>query len=291
MSLNAKPEVLLRAATTADGSVCGQICYDAFSTLNAKHGFPCDFPGPEIAVAILSMMFSSSDFYCVVAESGGRIVGSNCLDQRSTIAGIGPITIDPSAQNLGVGRKLMQAVMDRAIARRAAGIRLVQAAFHNRSLSLYTSLGFDIREPLSCVQGTPRERTVPGCAVRPAQPTDLDACNALARRVHGFDRGTELAQAIQQGTAKVVERAGRITGYAGDLAFFSHATAESNLDMQALIASAESFGGSGILVPSRNSALLRWCLANGLHVVQPMTLMSIGLYNEPAGAWFSSVLF
>jgi len=26
-------------------------------------------------------------------------------------------------------------------------------------------------------------------------------------------------------------------------------------------------------------------------VVQPMTLMSIGLYNEPVGAWLPSVLF
>src|SRR5205814_5017580 len=107
----------------------------------------------------------------------------------------------------------------------------------------------------------------------------------------GFDRGTELAQAIQQSTAKVVERAGRITGYATSLAFFSHATAETNVDLQALIGSAESFGGPGILVPSRNAALLRWCLANGLHVVQPMTLMSMGLYNEPAGAWIPSILF
>jgi hypothetical protein len=109
--------------------------------------------------------------------------------------------------------------------------------------------------------------------------------------VHGFDRGTDLAQAIQQNTAAVVERGGRITGYATALAFFGHATAETNLDLQSLIASAESFGGAGILVPSRNSALLRWCLANGLRVVQPMTLMSIGLYNEPAGAWLPSVLF
>ncbi len=167
----------------------------------------------------------------------------------------------------------------------------MQAAYHNRSLSLYASLGFDVREPLSCVQGRPLERNVPGCAVRPTEPTDLNACNVLARKVHGFDRGTELAQAIRQTTAIVVERAGRITGYATALAFFGHATAETNLDMQSLIASAESFGGPGILLPSRNSALLRWCLANGLHVVQPMTLMSIGLYNEPVGAWLPSVLF
>jgi hypothetical protein len=100
-----------------------------------------------------------------------------------------------------------------------------------------------------------------------------------------------LAQAIQQATAQVVEREGCITGYVTDMAFFGHATAESNLDLQALIASVESFGGSGILVPTRNNALFRWCLSNGLRVIQPMTLMSAGLYSEPAGAWLPSVLF
>ncbi len=291
MSPKSQPEVVVRAARPDDGSVCGQICYEAFAKISSAHGFPCDFPGPEATTGLLSMMFSRSDFHCVVAEVEGRIVGSNCIDERSVIAGVGPITVDAGAQNLGVGRALMQAVMDRASARHAAGVRLVQAAYHNRSLSLYLSLGFDIREPLSCVQGRTLERTVPGCAVRTAQPGDLDACNALAGRVHGFDRGTELAQAIQQNTASVVERAGRITGYATNLAISGHATAETNMDLQSLIASAESFGGPGILVPSRNNALLRWCLSNGLRVVQPMTLMSKGLYNDPAGAWLPSILF
>jgi predicted N-acetyltransferase YhbS len=291
MPPKSQPEVIVRAATPDDSSHCGQICYDAFSRLSAKHSFPSDVPNAQTATGILCVLFSSPGFYCVVAESEGRIVGSNCLDERSLIAGIGPITVDPNAQNLGVGRTLMKVVMDRAQERHPAGMRLVQAAYHNRSLALYTTLGFDVREPLSCVQGRPLDRNVPGCVVRPAQPGDLEACNALSRRVHGFDRGTELADGIQQKTACVVERVGYITGYATALAFYGHATAESNLDMQALIASAESFGGPGILVPSRNSALLRWCFANGLRVVQPMTLMSIGLYNEPAGAWLPSVLF
>jgi GNAT superfamily N-acetyltransferase len=289
--LKGQPDVVVRTAVAEDSVVCGQICYAAFSTISAAHGFPCDFPGDEVTTGLLAMMFSSPDFYCVVAESDGRILGSNAQYERCVIRGIGPITIDPTAQNLRVGRKLMQAVIDRANQSGAAGIRLVQAAFHNRSLSLYTSLGFDIREPLSCMQGRTRERSIPGCVVRPAAPADQDACNALSRQVHGFDRGVELAQAIQQGTAGVVERGGRVTGYTTHLAFFGHSTAESNLDMQALISSAESFAGSGILVPSRNSGLLRWCLENGLRVVQPMTLMSTGLYNEPSGAWLPSVLF
>ncbi len=284
-------EVTIRPARPEDAAVCGQICFDAFSTINQMHGFPCDFPGPEAPIHVLSMMFSHPGFYAVVAEADGCIVGSNCLDERSSIAGVGPVTIDTQQQNRGVGRKLMQDVLNRASERGFAGVRLVQAAFHNRSLSLYISLGFDVREPLACMQGRTAQRSVPGCIVRPAQAIDLDACNALARQVHGFDRGRELADAFEQGTALVVERGGRITGYASSLSFFGHATAETNLDLQALMASADSFGGPGVLVPSRDSALFRWCLAQGLRVVQPMTLMSIGLYNQPAGAWLPSILF
>src|ERR1700686_5624867 len=136
MSPQPHPEVTVRAATPDDICACGQICYDAFSKLSAKHAFPSDVPDVQTATNILSPLFSSPGFYCVVAESEGRIVGSNCLDERSMIAGIGPITVDPGAQNLGVGHKLMKVVMERARERHPAGIRLVQAAYHTRSLAL-----------------------------------------------------------------------------------------------------------------------------------------------------------
>jgi predicted N-acetyltransferase YhbS len=279
--------VVVRTATAEDVQTCGQICYDAFTAINTAHGFPPDFPNSDVAAGLISSAFSAPGFYCVVAEIDGRIVGSNCLDERSIIHGIGPITIHPEVQNMGVGRALMQAVMKRG----APGVRLVQAAFHNRSLALYTTLGFDVREPLCCLQGRTVERSVPGCHVRPATQADEDAMNSLSRRVHGFDRAVELKEAIADGTALVVERGARVTGYTTHLAHSGHSTAETNLDIQALLASADSFAGSGILVPSRNSALLRWCLQNGLRVVQPMTLMSTGLYTEPAGAWLPSILF
>jgi len=127
--------------------------------------------------------------------------------------------------------------------------------------------------------------------VRAAQVSDLEACNQVASRVHGHHRGGELADAIQQGTATLVERQGRITGYASALAFFGHAVAETNPDLQAVIAAADGFSGPGILVPSRNAELFRWCMANGLRVVQPMTLMSLGLYNQPKGAFLPSVSY
>src|SRR5256714_14182184 len=100
------------------------------------------------------MMFSHPSFFCVVAEQNGKIIGSNCLDERTPIAGVGPITIDPGTQNRRVGRQLMQAVISRAMEQKFAGVRLVQAAYHNRSLSLYAKLGFIVREPLDCLQGS-----------------------------------------------------------------------------------------------------------------------------------------
>ena len=84
---------------------------------------------------------------------------------------------------------------------------------------------------------------------------------------------------------------GRITGYATEVGFLGHSVAESNEDLKALIGRAEAFTGPGFLLPTRNSDLMRWCLEKGLRVVIPMTLMSTGLYNEPAGAFLPSVIY
>ena len=285
--------LLIRKAIPADAEVCGKICFEAFGTLANHHNFPPDVPNVGVSIGLLSMMFSHPGFYCVVAEQGGKIIGSNCLDERTPIAGVGPITVDPATQNRAAGRQLMQAVMNRAAERKFAGIRLVQAAYHNRSLSLYAKLGFVVREPLSCMQGPSIQKTPPGYRVRAAQAEDLSACNDLCLRVHGHDRGGELNDAIQQGTAVVAEspRGRRVTAYASSLAFFGHAVGETNEDLQALIATATEFPGPGILVPTRNAALFRWCLESGLRVVQPMTLMTVGLYNEPTGAYLPAILF
>src|SRR5262252_8075750 len=184
--------VAIRRATPADAEVCGRIGFDAFTTLANKHNFPPDFPAPEHSVQVLSTMFSHPSFFCVVAEQDGRVIGSNCLDERTPIAGVGPITIDPAVQNKNVGRQLMQAVMVRATEQKFASIRLIQAAYHNRSLTLYAKLGFVVREPLACMQGPAIQKTPPGYRVRPANLSDLIACNDLCVRVHGHDRGGEL---------------------------------------------------------------------------------------------------
>jgi hypothetical protein len=88
----------------------------------------------------------------------------------------------------------------------------------------------------------------------------------------------------------VVEHDGRISGYATGLAFFAHAVGESNEDLKALIMAADAFDGPGILVPTTNTDLFRWCLERKLRVVQLMTLMTVGLYTSPQGAYLPSIL-
>ena len=283
--------VTLRPGNAADAQLCGAICYDAFKAVAEQHGFPPDFPLPEVATGLLAGLLAHPGFYSVVAEVDGKVVGSNFLDERSTVAGVGPVTVDPTVQNRAVGRQLMQDVLDRASQRRFPGVRLLQSTYHNRSLSLYTRLGFVAREPISTMQGTPLAVQVPGYSVRPATEHDLDACNEVCAKVHGHDRGGELLDAVRQSNATVVEHGGRIVGYATSVAFFGHAVGETNEALKALIGTAPSFGGPGFLVPTRNAELFRWCLDHGLRIVQPMTLMSMGFYNEPAGAFLPSVLY
>jgi predicted N-acetyltransferase YhbS len=281
----------VRRSKGSDAAAVGEICYRAFKAIADQHNFPPDFPSADAAIGLLTSLVNHPGFFDVTAEIDGRIVGSNFLDERNPISGLGPITVDPALQNDGAGRALMNAVMERSVERGFAGIRLVQAAYHPRSLALYLKLGFDTRELLACLQGPPIAKALPGFAVRPAIADDLPACNRLCFLVHGHERGGELTDAIAQGTARVVERTGRITGYATPIAFFGHAVAETNDDLKALIAAAESLPGPGVLVPTRNGQLIRWCLDEGLRIRQTMTLMSMGLYNEPDGAWLPSVLY
>ena len=283
--------VSLRPGRPMDAKVCGRICYEAFGAIAGQHNFPPDFPSVQVATDLMTMLLSHPRFFSVVAESGGEIVGSNFLDERSTVAGLGPITVDPAVQNRRIGRALMQAALDRATERRCPGVRLLQAAYHTRSLALYTRLGFHPRESIACMQGAPLRIVLPGYQVRRAVAADLEACNRVCAAVHGHDRGGEVLDAINQGTATVVEHGNRVTGYATDLAYFAHAAGETTRDLMALIGAATAFGGPGILVPVRDAVLLEWCLAHGLRIVHIMTLMTIGLYNEPAGAYLPSVLY
>lgn len=281
--------VRIREAVDADWESAGRICYEAFASLADEHGFPRDFPTVSAAAEPIRWLINHPRIYAVVAELDGRVVGSNFLDERGTISAIGPISVDPSAQDHRVGRLLMDAVLARAHAQQAPGVRLLQIAYHNRSLSLYAKLGMAVRGSFAAMHGSPIRETMPGYDVRPACADDAYAMNSLCLRVHGHARVGEVREAIESGSARVVERLGRITGYTTRINYFAHSVAETNDDMRALICEADDFGTPGFLVPLANSDLLRWCLDRGLRVFFVLNMMTIGLYQEPEGAYMPSV--
>ena len=282
---------IIRAGSQDDAPPAGSICYEAFKSIADQHRFPPDFPNRDVAIGLFNDLLSRADVHAVVAELDGRVVGSNFLWEEDSVAGVGPITVDPAVQNGRIGRRLMEAVIERADGRGIASVRLVQAAYHLRSLSLYAQLGFEVREPLAVMQGPALNLSIDGCHVRAATAADLAAADHLYRNIHGQARTRELRVAIEQRTAAVVERDGRLTGYTTGIGFFGHAVGETNEDLQAMIGSARSFAGPGFLLPSRNAELFRWCLKRGLRIVQPMTLMTMGPYEQPKAAFLPSVLY
>jgi predicted N-acetyltransferase YhbS len=281
--------ISVRRVRPEDAAEAGPILYKAFEAIFSHHRFPVPFPSPEEATLIAKSMVENPGFYSIVAELEGKIVGSNFMDERSPIRGVGPISVDPAAWDTGAGRELMQAVLDRAAEQGAAGIRLQQDSFHNRSFVLYTKLGFRARVSTAILQGPRIAAKIADREVRPAREEDLDACNRLCLTVHGHDRGGELADAVNLGRASIVERDGRVTGYTSGVEFLGHSVGEANEDLMALIAAAEAFAGPGFHVPTSNDDLIRWCCDHGLRMVNAMTLMSVGLYHDPQGAYLPSV--
>jgi predicted N-acetyltransferase YhbS len=287
--------IQLRPIEPGDRDEAARIVYEAFAGIHDHHRFERDFPTLEAAVRLTTNFIGHPSIHGVVAEIDGRVVGSNFMDERGPVRGVGPITVDPAAQARGVGRALMQAVLGRGAD--ALGIRLLQDSFNTGSLALYTSLGFEVAEPVALMKGRPRSSGVDGVEVRPLERGDLAECERLHRRVHGFERTAELEDALAApGLSPVVAlRDGRIVAYATTLTFFpaAHAAAETEADMAGLIAGGLSATGEvgSFLLPIRQAELFRWALGEGLRVVKPMTYMTLGRYERPKGAWIPSVLY
>jgi len=226
-------QVILREVEPRDADACARIVFEAFGAIHDYHRFRRDFPAVEAAAGLMGMWIPHPQVWGVVAELDGRVVGSNFLDERDPIRGVGPITIDSKAQNAGIGRELMGAVLERGSD--APGIRLVQDGFHMRSLSLYTSLGFDVTASCVLMEGVPRDEPPAGIEVRPVTEEDLDECEALCVKVHGIPRTGALRDSIGPFTSYAAVRDGRILAYASTLTFWpmAYGVAEDEESMKA----------------------------------------------------------
>lgn len=282
----------IRRATPADADACAGVIFRAFCGIADRHHFPRDFPDEHTVRGFTGMMAGHPKVFGVVAEEGGRIVGCNFLDQRDAVGGVGPMTVEPTYQSRGLGRRLMRAVVEHGSD--APSVRLVQDAYNVVSVSLYTSLGFDVKEPLALLKGRVNGKPSGASEGRPLVEADLPACAALCRKAHGFDRGNELRDALGHFSPYVLLREGRVVAYCSAPAFWplNHGIAETPQDLQDLLTLASTAVGEiSLLLPMRQSDLFRWCLSSGLRVIKLMTLMSMRKYSDPQVPWFPSVAY
>jgi predicted N-acetyltransferase YhbS len=286
-------QVVIRELTADDEFQCGRIIHSAFTGVAKAHGFRSHFPVLESALHLAEVFIQHPGIWGVAAEINGQFVGSIFLDERDTIFGAGPLTIDPAVQCRGIGRLLMQAMIERG--KDAKGIRLLSDTFCMLNIGLYTALGFNTQEQTMLIEGRPEAEVPSNVTIRPMKESDLDACDALCSKIHGFDRHNELADACKSLAPFVAEREGRIVAYASSVtvALLNHGVAETEDDMCALFAGACKMTGEpiGLLLPARQADLMRWCLGAGMRLIDPMTLMVMGEYQEPAGCYFPSVLY
>lgn len=279
----------LRPTTPDDVAELGRICYAAFKDISDRHGFPTDFPTVEFAQQVVGMLAQQEDVYGVAAVDGGGPKASNFINMWGDVAGIGPISVDLTAQGQGIGRMLMKDVIKHAEGNGYEMIRLVQDSFNMQSLALYATLGFDVKEPMAYLALA--NSAAPDVNVRPATATDLDAMDELCKSVYRISRKGECAALIQLGFPAVVLDRGHVAGYLIGTAI-GHGIAENDEDMLALLSS------SGSMVPDahsfvamRQGNLYRKALAAGHRNTKIVNLMAYGPYEEPQGTYCPSVMF
>ncbi|WP_137176625.1 GNAT family N-acetyltransferase [Roseomonas sp. AR75] len=285
--------VTLRPATMRDAEACGRVLHAAQRDLASRHGVEPAFASAAVAAARAAGWLADPAFFAVVAEHAGEVVGVGFLQERDEIRGIGPTAVAPRHQMAGIGRRLLRALLDRAEG--AAGARLVQDAAAMPAAALHAALGFEVKAPLLLLEGCPRDPAEPGEGVRPMRPEDVTACDALHAAAHGVGRAQEIRHVLEAGAPLVLERRNRIAAYltAPEDWQANHGAAETAADLIALLAGAARRGQGrlGLLVPSRQSDVLRWCLQAGMRAVKPMVLLARGSYRVPARCWVPSGLY
>lgn len=127
-------------------------------------------------------------------------------------ATIGLVIVRADRQGQGLGRKLMDAVMD------AAGPRTLQLVATLAGRPLYERLGFVAQGGIVQVQGAARCAPVPapaGVAIRAVTAADLPVLQALDAAAFGAPRERLIEAILARGEAGMLaEQGGRPTGFA-----------------------------------------------------------------------------
>lgn len=218
-------DVIIRAPTAEDTEAVALQTHDSFNNWNKSVGLPPEFPTMDLTRWVIGDCIANDLALIAVSKSTGEVLGSVFnyeVDIEGGAVSCGPWSAKWGSLQQGTGRKLVESIVATSIRHGAKSIRLIQIQANLTSLSLYTSLGFVIREPLTVWAGMLRKDALDAAiaegvaldyTVRPMLESDVPACDALHRDALGITRKNTLINDVREDTrAKIVvlDRKGNI---------------------------------------------------------------------------------
>lgn len=149
----------------------------------------------------------------LVAERDGAVVGTAMCWLFGGRAGtLGMVIVSPAAQGLGIGRMLMNGVMD------ILGDRTIMLHATAEGLPLYESLGFkpvgDVLQHQGTAFSVPLPELLPDERVRPMGQRDMEIIPELDARATGMDRRRLIDTMDKSALGVMLTREHEVAGFA-----------------------------------------------------------------------------
>lgn len=275
----------------------GTLVYEAFRDIAQRHNFDPAFESPELAQLIVRLLAQTEGYESYLLTEDGRPLACNFGDERDEVIGVGPVAVAVDQQGRGLGRQVMEALLERAERGGFASVRLLQAAYNMQSFALYHRLGFEVKDALAVLLGRPSADEAPRDRLREYTAGDLDACDALHREVLGFGRRHDIEFMANMAPPVLVERDGQLAGYLtrfpGEEVFVTHGAARDERALRDLIIGTAKAAPAELrfALPTSMAETLRWAMGAGFRLMELNTYMVRGEYEKPMGAWIPSPFY
>jgi len=290
-------DTTLTTVLPGQAEAVGTLVYEAFKEIAERHNFEPAFSTPQLAQLFVRLLVQTEGYGSYLLLDDGRPVACNFGDERDEVVGVGPVAVAVDRQGRGLGRRVMEALLERADRNGFRSVRLLQSAYNAQSFSLYHNLGFDVMDLFANVRGRPNDGQQPVDSVREYTPADLEACDALHRDVLSVSRRHDIESMAGLATPLVVEREGEVAGYLtrfpGEQTFITHGVARDEAALRDLIVGAgrSAPGDLHLLISTSHAETLRWAMRQRFELLELDSYMVRGEYQPPLGAWVPSPFY